>query len=121
MPGDPSQPPTSTAPPAGRSSSLRKNKPLQPLGGGFSSPFKAITDPNGNTYVSDQNNNAVKKMPQGCTSSGCVSTLGGGISHPGALALDGAGNIYVSDQNNNAVKKIPPGCASSACVTTLGG
>jgi streptogramin lyase len=34
---------------------FENNQTLQTLGGGFSFPFKAITDPNGNTYVGDQN------------------------------------------------------------------
>jgi hypothetical protein len=78
-------------------------------------------DGSGNVYVADSNNNAVKEMPAGCTSSSCVTTLGGGFSYPTGVAVDGSGNVYVADYGNNAVKEMPAGCTSSSCVTTLGG
>ena len=50
----------------------------------------------GNVYVADYNNNAVKRMPPGCSTSSCVTTLGGGISKPWDVAVDGSGNAYVA-------------------------
>jgi sugar lactone lactonase YvrE len=91
------------------------------LGGGFSNPYGTAVDGSGNVYVADNRNNAVKKIPLGCTSASCVTTLGGGFNSPAYTALDGSGNVYVTDSNNNAVKEIPPGCASASCVATLGG
>jgi len=91
------------------------------LGGGFSNPYGTAVDGSGNVYVADNRNNAVKKIPLGCTSASCVTTLGGGFNSPAYTALDGSGNVYVTDSNNNAVKEIPPGCASASCVTTLDG
>jgi large repetitive protein len=91
------------------------------LGGGFSNPSGAAVDGNGNVYVADNGNNAVKKIPPGCTSASCVTTLGGGFNGPVYPAVDGGGNVYVTDSDNNAVKEIPSGCASASCVATLGG
>ena len=89
------------------------------LGGGFSNPNGVAVDGGGNVYVADYGNNAVKKIPPGCTSASCVTTLGGGFNGPVYPAVDGSGNVYVTD--NSAVKEIPPGCATASCVATLGG
>ena len=91
------------------------------LGGGFHQPDGVAVDANGNVYVADYQNDAIKEMPAGCASSACVTILGGGFSAPTSVAVDAAGNIYVADFFNNAVKEMPAGCASSACVTILGG
>jgi len=90
------------------------------LGGGFSNPNGAAVDGSGNVYVADYGNNAVKKIPPGCTSASCATTLGGGFNGPLYPAVDGSGNVYVTDSDNNAVKMIPPGCVSASCVATLG-
>lgn len=91
------------------------------LGGGFSQPDGVATDSSGNIYVADRANNAVKKIPSGCSTSSCVTTIGGGFSSPYAIAVDGAGNVWVADNGNNAVKKIPGGCTTSSCVITVDG
>jgi streptogramin lyase len=91
------------------------------LGGGFSQPGGVATDSSGNIYVADQANNAVKKIPAGCSTSSCVTTIGGGFSSPYGIAVDGAGNVWVADNGNNAVKKVPTGCIISSCVITVGG
>jgi sugar lactone lactonase YvrE len=90
------------------------------LGGGFIGPYGVAVNGNGNIYVADHDNNAVKEMPAGCASSSCVTTLGGGFSGPQGVAVDGSGNVFVADYANKAVKEMPAGCASSSCVTTLG-
>ncbi|HVT96816.1 MAG TPA: NHL repeat-containing protein, partial [Acidobacteriaceae bacterium] len=91
------------------------------LGGGFTEPLGLAGDGSGNVYVADRAGNAVKEIPVGCASGGCVVTLGGGFSSPAGVAVDGNGNIYVADFGNGAVKVMPAGCADSSCVTTLGG
>lgn len=91
------------------------------LGGGFSQPDGVATDSSGNIYVADRANNAVKKIPGGCSTSSCVTTIGGGFSSPYGIAMDGAGNVWVADNGNNAVKKIPSGCTASSCVITVDG
>ena len=90
------------------------------LGGGFMDPQGLAVDGSRNIYVANTSNNAVKKIPAGCTSSSCVTTLGGGFSEPKSVAVDGGGNVYVADYGNNAVKEIPAGCTSDSCVITVG-
>jgi large repetitive protein len=90
------------------------------LGGGFLDPQGVAVDGSRNIYVADTSNNAVEKIPAGCTSSSCMTTLGGGFSEPKSVAVDGGGNVYVADYGNSAVKEIPAGCTSESCVITVG-
>jgi sugar lactone lactonase YvrE len=101
----------------------------------FNSPQGVVTDSGGNLYVTDTNNNAVRKItPAGnvTTFAGSTnnSTLGTGtpgsangngtaarFNFPSAIAIDPGGNIYVADSNNNAIRKITP----AGNVTTLAG
>ena len=76
------------------------------LGGGFNDPNGVAVDGFGNVFVADVGNHAVKEIPVGCTSSGCVRTLGSGFVSPLNLALDGAGNLFVSDQGAGAVQEV---------------
>ena len=91
-----------------------------PLGAGLLNPSGVAVDGSGNVYVADTDNNAVKEIPAGCVSPGCVRNLGGGFDQPGGVAVDGGGNVYVADTYNSAVKEIPPSCATASCVKTLG-
>jgi len=85
------------------------------LGSGFNKETSVAVDAAGTIYVSDQLNNAIKKMsPDGLT----ITTLKSGLSGPFGIALDAAGNVYVAESTNNAVKKIS---ADGSTVTTLGG
>jgi len=67
--------------------------PITTLGGGFKYPFGVAVDGNGNVYVGDQGNNALKEIPVGCTTSSCVTSLGGYIQDAAGVAVDGAGNV----------------------------
>ncbi|HEY2856865.1 MAG TPA: hypothetical protein VGJ21_00440 [Terracidiphilus sp.] len=62
-------------------------------------------DANGNVFVADTFNNAVKEITaaSGYTA---VKTLGSGFNSPGGVAVDSIGNIFVADTANNAVKEI---------------
>ena len=101
------------------------------VGGAASFNFNAhssiAADRAGNVYVTDTNNNTIRKI----TSAGTVTTLAGtaGISGqidsigtaanfnaPTGIATDNAGNVYVAD-SSNTIRKITP----TGVVTTLAG
>lgn len=93
----------------------------------FNRPTDVGIDRNGNAYVADSMNNAIRKI----SPEGLVSTLAGGgaagfadgtgsaarFSSPTRLAVDRNGNVYVSDTGNVAVRKVTP----AGVVTTLAG
>lgn len=94
----------------------------------FNLPSAVAVDSGGNVYVTDANNNTIRKI----TSAGVVSTLAGlfGVSgsddgnqqlalfnHPGGLKVDSAGNIYVADTGNSTIRRV----TAAGVVTTIAG
>ena len=86
------------------------------VGTGYNDDQAVTTDAAGNIYVTDQYNNAVKKIPAGGGSQVTVaSNLTGGLY---GVAVDAAGNLYVSENSNNAVLKIPAGGGTPVSIGT---
>ncbi|MDB6174663.1 MAG: repeat containing protein [Chthoniobacteraceae bacterium] len=94
----------------------------------FYLPMGVAVDGNGNVYVSDFGNYAIRRI----TSAGVVTTLAGmdhqfgSIDGPGSsaqfkgpsgIAVDGAGNVYVADLFSQTIRRISTG----GVVTTLAG
>ncbi|MEQ5838511.1 NHL repeat-containing protein [Paraburkholderia acidicola] len=93
----------------------------------FNGPFGVAVDASGNVYVTDSNNNEIRKI----TPAGVVTTLAGSgaagsadgtgaaasFSNPNGVAVDASGNVYVADSGNNKIRKI----TQAGVVTTLAG
>lgn len=94
----------------------------------FNCPYGVAVDPEGNVYVSDSGNHAIRLI----SPEGVVSTLAGLPGYPGSadgtgdaarfwnpqgLAVDSEGTVYVADTGNQTIRKITP----EGEVTTLAG
>ena len=94
----------------------------------FREPRGIAVDSNGNVYVADYQNSAIRRI----TPAGVVTTFAGvagsqgstdgtgttaRFKDPFSVAADAAGNVYVADTANKAIRKITP----AGVVTTLAG
>jgi len=88
----------------------------------FGFPGALAVDAAGDVYMTDPNNNRVRKVtPDGTitnfagSSAGTAGDSGDGgpatsalFSRPDALAVDQAGDVYIADQDNNRVRMVAP-------------
>jgi uncharacterized protein YjdB len=93
----------------------------------FNAPYKAVTDGTGNLYVSDVNNNVVRKVsPSGIITNfagnGTIGYTGDNgpataaqLNQPYGLATDASGNVYIG--TGKTVRKVSP----SGIITTFAG
>lgn len=82
----------------------------------FKDPIGLEIDPYGNLYVSDAQNNKIRKVtPQGVVTSITGQATPGNddgdlasarLNTPFGIAIDADGNLYIGDTNNNLVRKI---------------
>lgn len=97
----------------------------------FADPAAVVMDTNGNFYVADSQNDAIRKI----TTNGVVTTFAGELgvfgsvnatgtnaqfNSPSGLAFDPAGNLYVSDTGNNTIRRITPAGAVSLVAGVAG-
>jgi|CZKI01.1.fsa_nt_gi hypothetical protein len=86
----------------------------------FDRPLCAAVDGSGNVYVTDDNNNTVRKITPGGVTTTLAGTAGvrgstdgtgpaAQFSSPAGIAVDGGGNVYVVDLYNCTIRKITPG------------
>jgi sugar lactone lactonase YvrE len=92
----------------------------------FNYPWGICTDPSGNFYVPERDNNCIRKIsPDGNVTTFAGTTRGyadgpataAKFSFPSGVASDAQGNIYVTEKLNQRIRKITP----SGNVSTIAG
>jgi uncharacterized protein (TIGR03437 family) len=87
----------------------------------LSSPQGVAADAQGNVYIADTLNNAVRKVAKG----GTITTIAGNgqagsgtnqLNGPQGVAADAAGNVYIADTQNSRVLKV----STSGAISTIG-
>ncbi len=84
----------------------------------LSGPVGVVIDSSGNLYISDYNNNRIRKVD---TSGNISSTVAGTLNRPIGVAIDSGGNLYIADYNNHRIRKVDiSGNISTVAGTTRG-
>jgi uncharacterized protein (TIGR03437 family) len=100
------------------------------LQGGSPALSGLAVDSQGNIYISDTHNCAIRLVT---AATGIITTMAGGtcgntgdngpatkasLNYPSGIALDGAGNLYIADNLSNRVRKVDK---SSGMISTVAG
>ncbi|MHB8260172.1 MAG: NHL domain-containing protein [Bacteroidia bacterium] len=96
----------------------------------LSGPAGVAIDANGNLYISDQDNQRIRKV----TSTGVISTVAGNgtigyygngvqatsaeLNGPSNIAVDASGNLYIADTGNHGIRKVT---VSTGIINTIAG
>ena len=94
----------------------------------LNTPTGVAVDSNGNLYISDLNNQRIRKVSGGtittAAGTGLQSFGGDGgnaidaqLNLPQGVAVDRSGNLYIADTGNNRVRLVTP----AGTITTIGG
>jgi len=105
----------------------------------LNTPSYLVFDSHGNQYISDTQNNCVRKIDP----SGSMSTVAGlavsglgdtcstasnptptpsqGLYQPTGLAVDSSNNLYIADSKHNCVRMLANGASGVASLTTVAG
>ncbi|GEM_PF-5051319 len=84
----------------------------------FNGPSRVAVDGAGDLYVSDNNNNAIRKIDASTDQVSTVVAANGGLNSPMGIVADGSGNLYVADSVNRVIRKI---VIATGAMTTLAG
>ena len=92
-------------------------------------PYDVAVDASGNLYITDTNNDRIRKVD----SAGTITTIAGTgerrfggdggpaiqaqLDAPSGVVVDGAGNLYIADRANHRIRKVD----STGTITTLAG
>jgi len=105
----------------------------------LNTPSYIVFDSNGNQYLSDTQNNCVRKIDTSgsmstvvglavsgkgdtcSTSSNNTPTPSQGLYQPTGLAVDGSNNLYIADSKHNCVRMLANGASGVAALTTVAG
>src|SRR5262249_24076815 len=70
----------------------------------FRFPAGLAIDDNGNIYIADAKNNAIRKLH----TNNVVTTVGRGFYEPAAVAVGDDGDLIVADTRNHSIKLLKP-------------
>jgi streptogramin lyase len=88
------------------------------ISSGLSKPLGLAVDGQGNVYIADSLNNAIKEWN---AATGQVSALvSSGLDSPAGVAVDGRGNVYIADTTNNAIKEWNAGTGNVTALVSSG-
>jgi sugar lactone lactonase YvrE len=79
----------------------------------FKFPNRLALSPDGDLYISDVQDNKIRKLSGNVVSTFCNS----GLSHPNGIAFSPSGDLYVADEGSCSIKKLSP----LGVVTSLSG